>query len=305
MSIGSYLVARAARLGPARFRVTHKRNIRVKMRDGLALETDLFVPRNGVRSPTILMRVPYGVSNFAPVAEIYAERGFTAVLQGVRGTGKSDGEFDPLSHERDDGLDTLDWIKAQPWYDGRIGLSGPSYLGYAQWAISDALPRHAAMSVKVTSAEFRSVVFPGGTFNLALLFGWMQVMEGLRNPLRMMRRMSSGGIEKRSLRASMRLPLIDADKRMTGRTIPFWKRWLSSRSATTPSGSRSTIRIGSGRARRRPASSAAGTISCSTSCCATMRRWPMPGCARASPSGRGRMSARSCSSKASATRCRG
>jgi putative CocE/NonD family hydrolase len=227
MSIGSYLVARAARLGPARFRVTHKRNIRVKMRDGLALETDLFVPRNGVRSPTILMRVPYGVSNFAPVAEIYAERGYTAVLQGVRGTGKSDGEFDPLSHERDDGLDTLAWIKAQPWYDGRIGLSGPSYLGYAQWAICDALPRSAAMSVKVTSAEFRSVVFPGGTFNLALMFGWMQVMEGLRNPLRMMRRMSSGGIEKRSLRASMRLPLIDADKRMTGRTIPFWARWLS------------------------------------------------------------------------------
>ena len=53
---------------------------------------------------------------------------------------KSGGEFDPLVNERDDGLATLDWIKAQPWFDGRLGLSGPSYLGYAQWAICDALP---------------------------------------------------------------------------------------------------------------------------------------------------------------------
>jgi putative CocE/NonD family hydrolase len=228
MSIGSYFLARAARLPKARFRVTRTRNIRVKMRDGVTLETELFVPRNGVRSPTILMRVPYGLRGFSTVAEIYAERGYNAVIQACRGTAGSGGDFDPLSNERNDGLDTLGWIKAQPWFDGRLGLSGPSYLGYAQWAISDALPKHAAMSVKVTSAEFKSIVFPGGSFNLGLMFGWMQIMDGISsNPLGMVGAMGSGGIERRSLTASMKLPLVDADKRMLGREVGFWKRWLS------------------------------------------------------------------------------
>jgi putative CocE/NonD family hydrolase len=228
MSIGSYFLARAARLPKPRFRVTRTRNIRVKMGDGIELATELYVPRNGVRSPTILMRVPYGLRGFTVVAEIYAERGYNAVIQACRGTGGSGGEFDPLSHERDDGLATLEWIKAQPWFDGRLGLSGPSYLGYAQWAISDALPKQSALAVKVTSAEFKSVVFPGGSFNLGLLFGWIQVIEGIRDqPMRTARRIGSGGIERRSLRSSMRLPLIDADKRIFGREVGFWRRWLT------------------------------------------------------------------------------
>jgi putative CocE/NonD family hydrolase len=228
MSIGSYFLARAARLPKPRFRVTRTRNIRVKMGDGIELATELYVPRNGVRSPTILMRVPYGLRGFTVVAEIYAERGYNAVIQACRGTGGSGGEFDPLSHERDDGLATLEWIKAQPWFDGRLGLSGPSYLGYAQWAISDALPKQSALAVKVTSAEFKSVVFPGGSFNLGLLFGWIQVIEGIRDqPMRTARRIGSGGIERRSLRSSMRLPLIDADKRIFGHEVGFWRRWLT------------------------------------------------------------------------------
>src|SRR5690606_5478316 len=121
-----------------------------------------------------------------------------------------------------------EWIKSQPWFDGRLGLSGPSYLGYAQWAISDALPRTSAMAVKVTSAEFKSVVFPGGSLNLGLLLGWIQVVEGIRSqPIRTARRMGSGGIERRSWSTSMRLPLIDADRRIFGREVGFWRRWLT------------------------------------------------------------------------------
>ena len=228
MSFGSYFLARVARLPKARFRTTHTRNIRVPMRDGVTLETDVYVPRNGVRSPTILMRVPYGMRGFDTVGEFYAEQGYNAVLQACRGTSKSGGEFDPLSHERDDGLDTLDWLRQQPWFDGRLGLSGPSYLGYAQWAISDALPAQAALTVKVTSAEFKTIVFPGGAFNLGLLFGWLQVMEGIRaRPLHTMRLMASGGIERVSARAAMKMPLIDADRRMFRREIPFWRHWLT------------------------------------------------------------------------------
>jgi putative CocE/NonD family hydrolase len=228
MSIGSYFVARAAKLPKARFRVTRTRGLRVPMRDGINLITDVFIPRNGVRSPTILIRVPYGLRAFDTVGEIYAERGYNAVIQACRGTDKSEGEFEPLARERDDGLDTLSWIKSQPWFDGRLGLSGPSYLGYTQWAISDALPKHSAMAVKVTSAEFKSIVFPGGSFQLGLWLGWIQVIEGIRSsPLRFARSLRSGAIEQQTWRASMKLPLIDADRRVTGHDVGFWKRWLT------------------------------------------------------------------------------
>ena len=200
MSLGTYLLARAPGL-----------------------------PKHDAPQPTILIRIPYGLSGFSTAAETLAERGYNVVIQACRGTGKSEGEFEPLVRERDDGLDTLAWIKQQSWYDGRLGTSGPSYLGYAQWAICDALPKISAMGIRVSSAEFRSVVFPNGAFHLGLWLSWIQLIVGLRAyPLRMSWRLASGGIERRSFRASMTLPLLDADKVATGARVPFWHDLLGS-----------------------------------------------------------------------------
>jgi putative CocE/NonD family hydrolase len=227
MSIGSRLLAEAYQLPPRLNTVTRTRNIRVPMADGVTLETEHYAPAVPGPHPTILMRVPYGLRGFSTVAECYAERGFHIVLQACRGTSRSGGEFDPLRNEREDGLATLAWLKQQEWYDGRLGTSGPSYLGYAQWAISDALPKVSAMATKVTSAEFRSVVFPGGALHLGLWLSWLQTVEGIRtNVLAFGNRMFTGGVEKLTLKASLKLPLGDADKRVVGHTVPFWQRWL-------------------------------------------------------------------------------
>ncbi len=228
MSLASRFLADIYKLPKRECGVARTRNIRVPMRDGVSLATEHFAPKMAGKHPTILMREPYGLSGFATIGEVYAERGYNVVLQACRGTDKSGGEFDPFGHERDDGLATLDWIKAQPWFDGRLGTSGPSYLGYAQWAICDALPRQSAMAIKVTSAEFRSIVFPGGGLAVGLWLSWIQTVEGLKgNQLRTARRMFTGGIERATLRATMRLPLRDADKRVTGRIVPFWRRWMT------------------------------------------------------------------------------
>lgn len=228
MSLGSHFLASLYKLPRRKGRARRTRNIRVAMDDGVELSTELFEPTLPGPHPTLLMREPYGLSGFATVAELYAERGYNVVLQACRGTDRSGGTFEPFVHEREDGLATLNWIKRQPWYDGRLGTTGPSYLGYAQWAICDELPRQSAMAIKVTSAEFRSIVFPGGGFHLGLWLSWIQTVEGLRgDPGGTARRMFSGGIERRTLRASLKLPLSDADKRATGRAVPFWKRWMT------------------------------------------------------------------------------
>ena len=200
--------------------------IAVAMPDGIALMTDHYEPLAPGPHPTLMMRLPYGRDGFANIATAYAERGFNVVMQACRGTEKSGGRFNPLVNERDDGLATLDWIRAQPWFDGRLGLTGPSFLGYAQWAISDA-PGIGALSVKVSSAEFRSVVFPGGAFHLGLWLSWLQTIEGLRkNALRAFRRMITGSFERRTAKASMTLPLVDADIAAVGRQVWFWREWF-------------------------------------------------------------------------------
>lgn len=229
MSVGSLVLAKLYGLPPRLYGTTRRRDIALPMDDGVTLMTDVYSPRATGPHPTILMRLPYGRNGFGTVAECYAERGFHVVLQACRGTEKSGGQFDPLVNERADGLATLRWIKAQDWYDGRLGLSGPSYLGYAQWAICDELPEISAMATKVTSAEFQSVVFPSGAFHLGLWLSWLQVIEGLRgNPLKMSGTMFSGGVEKRTARAAMTLPLLHADTAAVGHEVPFWQSWFES-----------------------------------------------------------------------------
>ena len=227
MSLGSLALARFYNLPPRQFGTRRQRDIALPMDDGVTLMTDVYSPRAPGPHPTILMRLPYGRTGFGTVAECYAERGFHVVLQACRGTEKSGGEFDPLVNERADGLATLRWIESQDWYDGRLGLSGPSYLGYAQWAICDALPDRSAMATKVTSAEFQSVVFPSGAFHLGLWLSWLQVIEGLRgNPLKMSGSMFSGGVEKRTAKAAMTLPLVEADVAAVGHQVRFWRHWF-------------------------------------------------------------------------------
>ena len=227
MSLSSLFLAWQEDLPPRLNGVRKHRNIALPMADGVVLMTDHYAPKTKREHPTILMRLPYGRKGFGAIAEAYAERGFHVVLQACRGTEKSGGEFDPLTNERADGLETLDWIKAQPWFDGRLGLSGPSYLGYAQWAICDALPPVAAMATKVTTANFEPVVFPGGAFHLGLWLSWLQVIDGLRNrPLKTATTMFSGGIERKTQQASMTLPLLHADAAAVGTPVPFWQHWF-------------------------------------------------------------------------------
>jgi putative CocE/NonD family hydrolase len=227
MSLSSLYLAWVEDLPPRLNGVRKTRGISLTMDDGVVLKTDHYAPKAEGKHPTILMRLPYGRRGFGAICEAYAERGFNVVIQACRGTERSGGEFDPFSNERADGLATLGWIKEQEWFDGRIGLTGPSYLGYAQWAISDALPPIAAMATKVTTSNFRPVVFPSGAFHLNLWLSWVQVIEGLRNrPLATAARMFSGDIERRTERAASVLPLVEADKVAVGHKIGFWRYWF-------------------------------------------------------------------------------
>ena len=122
------------------FVVDRVQDLLVPMRDSVNLLTDIYHPRAARNPPTVLMRTPYGRGSlFTVMARLFAGQGYTTVIQSVRGTFGSGGKFDPFFQERDDGVDTVAWIERQPWYHGKLGLYGASYLGFVEWAVAAEL----------------------------------------------------------------------------------------------------------------------------------------------------------------------
>ena len=131
------------------YEVIMQRNRAVAMRDGVRLATDVYLPaRDGEALPgpwpTLLTRTPYDKAAFAAEGDWWARRGYARVMQDVRGRFASEGDFYLLKNEAEDGYDTIEWLAAQPWSNGRVGTVGTSYMGWVQSAAATQNPPHLA-----------------------------------------------------------------------------------------------------------------------------------------------------------------
>ena len=116
--------------------VEAERDVKVEMPDGVVLLTDVYHPVGVDDAPTLLERTPYGRKGIASGAgPELAARGYRYVLQACRGTDGSGGSHSYFA-EAPDGRATADWIAEQPWFDGRLGSYGASYMGFTQWALA-------------------------------------------------------------------------------------------------------------------------------------------------------------------------
>ena len=111
-------------------------NVKVPMRDGVNLSADIYFPRDEKGPfPVILGRTPYNNMTEESIesAVFYPQHGYVFVAQDVRGKNDSEGDFYAFANEFEDGHDTVEWIGAQPWCDGNVGMVGASYVGNVQW----------------------------------------------------------------------------------------------------------------------------------------------------------------------------
>ena len=168
---------------------TLKSDVMVRMRDGVHLATDVYIPTSAVpgapsRFPVILERTPYNKtapsrsertpSNPTPlgradVAAFYARRGYVVVYQDCRGRYKSEGEFVKYLSDGNDGHDTCAWIVKQPWCNGRIATMGLSYAAHTQGALGSAgAPGVVAMFLDSGgfSNAYQGGIRQGGAFEL-------------------------------------------------------------------------------------------------------------------------------------------
>lgn len=156
----------------------HKQlHVRVMMRDGTGLCTNFFLPSANWRGPVILVRTPYGKGiELTPNYQAFVEHGYAVVVQDVRGRYDSEGVFNPLDQEPDDGYDTLEWIGHQRWSNGKVGMMGGSYLGIVQWQVAALNSPYLKAIFPVVSGydDYRDRFYsPGGAMKLGHRLLWM------------------------------------------------------------------------------------------------------------------------------------
>ena len=190
MSSQAHTDSRASRKGKTlaeqsskvEYGITVSKDVMVAMRDQVRLATDIYRPADPQgnpatgKFPTIMVRTSYDKNNHVsfirPVADFFTPRGYVTVLQDLRGRQQSEGRgqyFHTANvNEGRDGYDTIEWIAAQSWSNGRVGMVGSSHGGIVQNSASIEQPPHLSalwVDVAPTSA-FTREAREGGAMGL-------------------------------------------------------------------------------------------------------------------------------------------
>jgi uncharacterized protein len=188
-------------------------HISVPMRDGVLLSANVYRPGIGGTFGTVLIRTPYGKgADISANHQAFVDHGYAVVVQDVRGRYESQGVFRPVVQEGADGDDTLNWIAKQPWSNGKVAMTGGSYLGMAQWQAALENNRHLKAIFVWTSGDddYRDRFYsPGGAMKIGHRLLWME--ENLREP---------GYDPPDFQKYVLTLPIRNMDAAVTGRKIP-------------------------------------------------------------------------------------
>src|SRR5258706_1274061 len=152
---------------------------RIPMRDGVRLAADVLRPSAaGMKFPALVTASVYTRQlqrsvialgqNEAGVSEFWVPRGYAHVIVDVRGSNDSEGVYDLFgAQQQPDLYDIIEWVAAQPWCDGNVGMSGISYMGRTQLFAAEQQPPHlkAIFPYDASCDFYRDACFHGGVTN--------------------------------------------------------------------------------------------------------------------------------------------
>lgn len=149
----------------------------VESHDGILLHVVVHLPQGDGPWPTILQNSPYYTHPTNDVATIglvgqYVPKGYAVVSADVRGTGNSEGCMNMMGDlERKDTYELVEWIAAQDWSDGHVGMQGVSYVGTTPHEALIEAPPHLDTVVTVAGVvnQWRNV-YQGGVPYLARFY---------------------------------------------------------------------------------------------------------------------------------------
>jgi uncharacterized protein len=131
-----------------------ERKVMVPMRDGKRLQADIYRPKDESKKyPVIFVRTPYNFNYWDVQLDASRDmsrvldavkRGYAYVVMNERGRYFSEGDYDILGVPLTDSDDAFDWMSAQPWSSGKVGLIGCS--STAEWQLAVAARGNKALT---------------------------------------------------------------------------------------------------------------------------------------------------------------
>lgn len=154
----------------------------VSMRDQIQLATDVYLSETPGVWPAILIRTPYskelGQQELLGIA-ILVGQGYAVIVQDMRGRFASQGVdslfLDDGWGAKQDGYDTVEWVAAQSWCNGKVGTWGASALGIAQYLLAGSAPPHLVCQFVEVGATnlYTQAAFPNGALLQNLVESWI------------------------------------------------------------------------------------------------------------------------------------
>jgi uncharacterized protein len=156
-------------------------------------ESDILIPVPGGASIAVTVVRPTGANKALPAlleftasdAQSYAKEcaahGYAGIVAYASAKRKSATGVDPFEFVGADAREVINWIAKQAWSDGRVGMYGDAYGGYAPWAAAKKLPK-ALKAIATSVAVAPGVTSPmqGNIFQNSA-YGWsLQMTEAAR-----------------------------------------------------------------------------------------------------------------------------
>jgi uncharacterized protein len=156
-----------------------EKGLSVAMRDGIRISLCVYRPDAEGRFPALFAASPYQYEmdevpayplfltrETGPI-EWYVGQGYAYVHADVRGSGRSEGEFEFMGpNEQQDYVELIGWIAKQSWCNGRVGGIGQSYYAMAQWLMASYNPPGLACIVPYDGLvdQYRGSNYHGGIY---------------------------------------------------------------------------------------------------------------------------------------------
>lgn len=177
------------------------KDVAVQLRDGTTIYVDVLRPNTSEKVPVIIAWSPYGKAGGThpknwglfellgidqshlsglgkfegPDPAYWCAHGFAICNPDPRGAFNSEGDIIATGkQEGEDSADLIEWLAAQQWSNGKVGMSGNSYLAVSQWYAAAEQPEHLAAIApwEGWSDTYRDLVMRGGMPDLSFVQSW-------------------------------------------------------------------------------------------------------------------------------------
>jgi len=139
-------------------------NAWIPMADGAQLAARIWLPEDAETEPVpaLLEYLPYRKRDFMrardePMHHYFAGHGYASVRVDIRGSGDSDGLISDeyTESEHDDATAVIEWLAAQPWCTGAVGMFGISWGGFNSLQVAARQPEALKAIITLCAADDR------------------------------------------------------------------------------------------------------------------------------------------------------